>query len=158
MGSAPASIGAMVPAPVGSVRFGTLPGRGGDPQPEADERDTERARGARADRERLLGEHDHRDDRHPEQAHDPDREEHEHERPAAPGAPDAVLGAHHRRAAHPGPRAREEQVERAPAVPQADRLERRELVDAGGDDRPSRDVRARALPRQERGSSAATTR
>ena len=146
--------------------IGSLPGN-------RERRDARRARRARARRARagpppsrrsptrrhgtsLLDRDQPGDDGHPGDAHDAQREERRHQRPAAADAPGAVPRAHPQRARPAvAPRA-EQEAERAAALAEADVLERRQLVDGRDEERRAGDPAAGAVPREhvarERGS------
>ena len=104
--------------------------------------------GATSSREDLLREDHGRHGAHPEEAHHPHREEDHHEAPAAADAEEPVLHPHAQRAASTRPPAVEHEVERAPAVPQADVLQRCQLVKARGNDGAAGHVWAGAVPGQ----------
>jgi hypothetical protein len=100
---------------------------------EQREAENEQERGGRV-RDRSAGWHRlfERDqgsrERHPRQAHHPEREQRCHQGPAAPDTPGAVQGAHLEGPPWPAtPRAQQE-AERATALAQAHVLHRRELV------------------------------
>src|SRR6266545_2981669 len=116
--------------------------------------------------ERLLDRDQTGDDRHPNDAHDPERKERRHQRPAAADTPGAVPHSHPERAGPPvAPRA-EQYAKRAAALAQTRILERRKLVDGGGDEGrsgdPAADERdregysARGRPRNEIARNGAT--
>ena len=72
-----------------------------------------------------------------------------HERPATADAPGTVLGAHPQRARPAvAPRA-EEEAERAAALPEADVLQRRQLVDGRDDERGACRPSTGAVPRED---------
>ena len=85
---------------------------------------------------------------HPEQAHDPEREQREHQAEAAADADGAVLDAHPQGAEHTGAPAHQE-VQRRAAVPQARGLERRQLIQARDGERPACHPRPVLVPGQE---------
>src|SRR4029079_6553912 len=76
-------------------------------------------------------------------------EEHEHQPPTAADAVRPVAGARAEGADPALAPAAEYVVHRAPAMPKAHALERRQLVDAGQPDRRGDDVRAGAVPVEE---------
>ena len=89
------------------------------------------------------------DDGHPEQAHHADREQHEHQSPAAADAIRAVLDPHADRAADAVPPAAEDEMHRRAAVAQAHLLQRRQLVKARQRDKCAGYVWTAAAPVQE---------
>ena len=120
-----------------------------------DQQDTERQQdrgggvGDRAaPRQHLLRGNQRGDERHPGDAHHPERKERRHQRPAAPHTPRAVLGAHLQRARQAIPPRAEKEAERAPAMPEADGLQRRELVGGGNHEDSACHPSAGAIPGQ----------
>ena len=91
---------------LGCVSPGTLPGATATQMPERDEDDRKRARERLAAGQHLLDQDRERDQAHPDEAHDAEREQREHQAEAAADADGAVLDAHPQRAAErPGGRA-----------------------------------------------------
>ena len=88
------------------------------------------------------------DDGHPEHAHDPEREQREHQPGAAADAVATVPEPGPQCGESPAPSS-EQEVERRAAVAQAGRLERRQLVDARRDQRSPGDPRASFVPGNE---------
>ena len=132
----------------GCVRPGTLSGATATQIPRADEYDRKGARERLAAGQHLLDQDGERDQAHPEQAHDAQREQREHEAEAAADADGAVLDPHPQRTAEARAAAQEE-VQRRAAVAQAGRLEWRQLVDAGHHERPAGDPGPVLIPGQE---------
>ena len=81
--------------------------------------------------DQLLERDEPGDECHPGEAHDAESEERRHQRPAAADAPGAVSEPHLQSPDRPVAPGAEQEPERAPALPEADVLERRQLVDGG---------------------------
>src|SRR3989442_4409283 len=85
-------------------------------------------------RQQLLEQHERGDGGHPGQVHHAAHEEQRHEHPAAAQAEEPMAQPHHQRAQVAVAPLGEQEAERRLATRQARVLERRELVDAGGDE------------------------
>ena len=101
-------------------------------------------------RQHLFGEHDRRDDDHPGDAHDADREQDQHQRPAASNAPGAVLDPHPHGTGGPSRQWCTTKLERCAAVAEAGALQRSQLVGACERDRCAGERRTGPVPREER--------
>ena len=145
--------------PIGCVSPGTLLGAAATQIPSATSSGGDYRHQPLGARHELLDDDDAGDERHPEQAHHAEREQHDHQPPAAADTERAVLDPHPKRARSSFAPAGDDEVQRAPAVAQAHRLQGRQLVQAGRRDRGTDDVRPRPVPAEEartRGANAAS--
>src|SRR5947209_9068548 len=82
----------------------------------------------------LLERDDAGDERHPDDAHHPEREQRGHQRPTTADAPSTVLDAHPQPARGSVAPGAEQEAEWAAAFPEADVLQRRQFVNGGDDE------------------------
>ena len=125
---------------------GTESGTIADRQAQHDQQRGDREVGHPLDGPELLEADEHGHEGHPAQAHDAEREERRHERPAAAHAPGAVGDPQIQPAQPPVAPALGEEHQRAAALGQADVLERGELVERRSHDHRSRDPVPRPVP------------
>jgi hypothetical protein len=107
----------------------------------------------KAEREQLFNQHHGGQDGDPQQVHHAADEQQRHQDPAAAEAVEAVAEAHAQGAGGAVPPVVDDEVERRPADKQAGLLERRQLVEAGGEEQQAAEPRAgrRHVHRREQG-------